>query len=191
MRYFDKIETLGELKKKFRGLALEHHPDHGGDTRIMQEIISEYQRLVKILLDVKASPSENPAPSAPSKASPSEKCEAPRFHCPYQPTTAGGSNPHLLRLATPAFSHKEMCLLAKSLFVYAGLCGKEDLREFYRKLCRIIDPGQCRPYCDYSFNRKVAMQSLKLMRTKILKRTFTSYLWNLFKTSQANLQKAA
>lgn len=175
MRYFDEIKTLGELKKKFRSLALEHHPDHGGDTRIMQEIISEYQKLVNIFADAKA--------SAPHDAS--------RFHCPYKPTTAGGANPDLLRLATPLFSHKEMCLLAKSLFVYAGLCGKEDLREFYRKLCRIIDPGQCRPYCDYSFNRKVAIQSLKLMHTKVLKRVFTSYLWGLFKASQANLQKTA
>lgn len=55
MPYFDEIETLCELKQKFRKLALANHPDHGGDVRVMRDIICEYQRLAKILPDVEPS----------------------------------------------------------------------------------------------------------------------------------------
>lgn len=188
MSYFAEIETLGELKKAFRKLAFENHPDCGGDTGIMRDIICEYQRLASILPDIE------PEPANADEASHVENTpasETPRFHCPYKPATAGGANPRLARLATPVFSHKEICLMAKSLFVYARLDEKEDLREFYRKLCLIIDPGQWKPYRDYYFDRKVALESLKLIRKKVLSRIFTAELWRLVKTSQANLQKAA
>lgn len=186
MRYFAEVETLGELKKEFRRLALVNHPDHGGDACIMRDIICEYQRLAKILPDIELEPEEeeNPAENTPAH-------EAPRFYCAYAPTSAGGANPHLARLATPVFSHKEICLMAKSLFVYGRLGETEDLRGFYRKLCRVIDPGQWKPYCDYHFNRKIAGESLKFMRKKVLNRMFTPNLWNLFKKSLENLQKAA
>lgn len=81
--------------------------------------------------------------------------------------------------------------MAKSLFVYGRLGETEDLRGFYRKLCHVIDPGQWKPYYDYHFNRKIAGESLKFMRKKVLNRMFTPNLWNLFKKSLENLQKAA
>lgn len=183
MRYFADIETLAELKKEFRKLALVNHPDHGGDARVMRDIICEYQRLVKILHDIE--------PEQGEAAKPLEKAQAPRFSCACKPTTAGGANPHLIRLAEPFYAHKDICQMAKTLFVYARLEGKEDIKEFYRKLCRLIDPGQWQSYRDYEFNSKVARKSLKLMRKKVLNRVFTASLWNLVKVSQANLQKAA
>ena len=52
MKYFNKPETLEELKRQYRELALKHHPDKGGDTQTMQSINNEYDELFKILKDV-------------------------------------------------------------------------------------------------------------------------------------------
>ncbi len=38
MAYFQNIHSLAELKKEYRRLALQHHPDKGGDTAIMQHL---------------------------------------------------------------------------------------------------------------------------------------------------------
>ena len=43
-RYFVRIETLEDLKKQYKKLALENHPDRGGDVEIMKEINAEYDR---------------------------------------------------------------------------------------------------------------------------------------------------
>lgn len=45
MKYFANCNTLDELKKEFRRLAMIHHPDHGGDTATMQAINGEYEAL--------------------------------------------------------------------------------------------------------------------------------------------------
>ncbi|WP_276484766.1 hypothetical protein [Paraflavitalea pollutisoli] len=42
MKYFSACTTLEEVKKHYKQLALEHHPDRGGDTATMQEINTEY-----------------------------------------------------------------------------------------------------------------------------------------------------
>lgn len=42
MKYFSACITLEEVKKLYKQLALEHHPDRGGDTATMQEINKEY-----------------------------------------------------------------------------------------------------------------------------------------------------
>ena len=44
MSYFTRCETLNELKATYRRLALEHHPDRGGDTATMQAINAEYEQ---------------------------------------------------------------------------------------------------------------------------------------------------
>ena len=39
--------TIDEIKRQYRRLAMEHHPDRGGDLRAMQEINAEFDRLRK------------------------------------------------------------------------------------------------------------------------------------------------
>ena len=43
--YFTKIETLEELKKRYKQLALKNHPDVGGDVEIMKKINAEYDKI--------------------------------------------------------------------------------------------------------------------------------------------------
>ena len=43
MTYFQNIHSLADLKKEYRRLALEHHPDKGGDTAIMQQVNTELE----------------------------------------------------------------------------------------------------------------------------------------------------
>ncbi|MNK11856.1 DnaJ domain protein [compost metagenome] len=42
MKFFNDCTTLDEVKAKYKKLALEHHPDRGGDTVTMQAINAEY-----------------------------------------------------------------------------------------------------------------------------------------------------
>ena len=39
--------TYAELKKRYRKLALEYHPDHGGDNHLFAAIVGEYEYLKK------------------------------------------------------------------------------------------------------------------------------------------------
>ena len=48
MAYFKNIHSLAELKKEYRRLALENHPDKGGSTEVMQQINVEFERLHEI-----------------------------------------------------------------------------------------------------------------------------------------------
>lgn len=60
MTYFQNIRSLADLKKEYRRLALEHHPDKGGDTATMQRVNIEFEKLYGIWkdrLDVSASAS--------------------------------------------------------------------------------------------------------------------------------------
>ena len=45
MNYFIDIRGFAQLKKEYRRLAIENHPDKGGDTRIMQEINLQFEKL--------------------------------------------------------------------------------------------------------------------------------------------------
>ncbi len=47
--YFKNVNTLEELRKQYKELLKQHHPDNGGEVAIMQEINAEYDRLFKIL----------------------------------------------------------------------------------------------------------------------------------------------
>jgi len=49
MKYFNRIDTLEELKSEYRRLALENHPDKGGKTETMQEINSEFDLMFRII----------------------------------------------------------------------------------------------------------------------------------------------
>ena len=51
MTYFQNIRSLADLKKKYRRLALEHHPDKGGDTAIMQQVNTEFEKLYDVWKD--------------------------------------------------------------------------------------------------------------------------------------------
>lgn len=48
MTYFQNIHSLADLKKEYRRLALEHHPDKSGDTAIMQQVTTEFGRLLRL-----------------------------------------------------------------------------------------------------------------------------------------------
>ena len=50
-KYFENINTLEELRKQYKELLKQHHPDNGGNLETMQEINAEYDRLFKILKD--------------------------------------------------------------------------------------------------------------------------------------------
>lgn len=50
-KHFENIGTLEELRKQYKELLKNHHPDKGGILEIMQEINAEYDRLFKILKD--------------------------------------------------------------------------------------------------------------------------------------------
>lgn len=50
MKYFNDCQTIEEVKKKYKLLAMEHHPDRGGDLVTMQEINCEYAFAVAKLL---------------------------------------------------------------------------------------------------------------------------------------------
>ena len=46
-QYFQGCSSLDEVKRKYKELALKHHPDRGGDTRIMQAVNNEYDAIKK------------------------------------------------------------------------------------------------------------------------------------------------
>jgi len=50
-KYFAGVKTLQELRKTYKKLAFENHPDKGGDVEIMKAINNEYERLSKILIN--------------------------------------------------------------------------------------------------------------------------------------------
>lgn len=53
MKWFNNPQTLEELKKQYKQLAVKHHPDKGGNTANMQEINAEYDRLFEKLKNIR------------------------------------------------------------------------------------------------------------------------------------------
>lgn len=41
-----EVDTVAKARKVYRLLAMKHHPDHGGNTRDMQEINAEYHEIL-------------------------------------------------------------------------------------------------------------------------------------------------
>ncbi|MDD6648284.1 MAG: molecular chaperone DnaJ [Firmicutes bacterium] len=52
MKYFANIKTLEELKKEYKKLALENHPDRGGDVEVMKAINAEYDIMFNKVKDI-------------------------------------------------------------------------------------------------------------------------------------------
>lgn len=49
MKWFNDVRTVEELRKQYRELLKQYHPDNGGNVSVMQEINVEYDRLFDIL----------------------------------------------------------------------------------------------------------------------------------------------
>jgi hypothetical protein len=45
-QYFINCKTIDEVKKLYKELAMQHHPDRGGDTETMQEINNQYHSII-------------------------------------------------------------------------------------------------------------------------------------------------
>ena len=52
MKWFNNPKTLEELKKQYKQLCKQHHPDKGGDLENMKEINGEFDRLFERLKNV-------------------------------------------------------------------------------------------------------------------------------------------
>ena len=52
MKYFNNPKTLEELKKQYRALVMEHHPDGGGSEEAMKAINNEYDMLFPKLKNI-------------------------------------------------------------------------------------------------------------------------------------------
>lgn len=48
-KHFTGIKTLSEAKDLYKKLAMANHPDKGGDTKMMQEINSEFEQVFQFL----------------------------------------------------------------------------------------------------------------------------------------------
>ena len=48
MKFFNNIKSFSELKSQYRTLAIQNHPDRGGDVATMQAINNEYDELYKV-----------------------------------------------------------------------------------------------------------------------------------------------
>ena len=53
MKYFNNIKSFSDLKKQYRKLVLDNHPDKGGSIETMQEINTEFEQLYNIWKDKK------------------------------------------------------------------------------------------------------------------------------------------
>lgn len=49
MKYFENVQTLDDLKRAYRLLAMKHHPDVGGDLATMTAINNEHDELFELL----------------------------------------------------------------------------------------------------------------------------------------------
>jgi len=47
MKFFQNITNLDDLKKEYKRLCKIHHPDLGGNTKVMQDINAEYDQMLE------------------------------------------------------------------------------------------------------------------------------------------------
>jgi len=48
--WFEDVKTVDEAKKVYRKLAMEHHPDQGGNEETFKEIYSQFERVLEIFM---------------------------------------------------------------------------------------------------------------------------------------------
>ena len=75
MAYFGGCKNLQELRAEYRRLAKQHHPDMGGDEKIMMQINAEYDKLSAILPEISAQ-GEEYKPREEAREAPEEYREA-------------------------------------------------------------------------------------------------------------------
>ena len=69
-RYFSNVSSLEQLRKQYRDLLKQYHPDNvNGSTEACQEINAEYDRLFKVLKDKHESKSADSSSSSDAKQS--------------------------------------------------------------------------------------------------------------------------
>ena len=44
MKYFENCKSIEELKKEYRRLVVQNHPDNGGSLEVMKAINAEYEK---------------------------------------------------------------------------------------------------------------------------------------------------
>jgi bifunctional non-homologous end joining protein LigD len=69
--------TDAEVKKRFRTLVKQHHPDHGGDSEIYQRVVEAYQRIINptqstVINAPNFSPTHSTRPTSQSTQSPTD-----------------------------------------------------------------------------------------------------------------------
>lgn len=67
MKHFINVNSLKDLKKQYRKLALANHPDKGGRTEVMQEINIEFDVLFKVWKDKITDSNEQPTSETASE----------------------------------------------------------------------------------------------------------------------------
>lgn len=60
INYFLNTRTVEEIKNLYRTLAMQHHPDRGGDAEVMKEINNQYHQALKACEGQKSGESEKP-----------------------------------------------------------------------------------------------------------------------------------
>ena len=68
-RYFSNVSSLEQLRKQYRDLLKQYHPDNvNGSTEACQEINAEYDKLFKVLKDKHENKSADSSGSSDAKA---------------------------------------------------------------------------------------------------------------------------
>lgn len=164
MEWFANIKCLEYLKIRFRILAKANHPDMGGDTRVMREILEQYHSLAKTL---------PPRPAAEAARSGDGGAPVPAFQ-----------TPAVFRQRTPRFSHRDLCAFARALYVYGGC---QSVHAAYGFIRQSLDPGQSLPYMDYLFNRNIAKKACRSLRREVVRAHAPMSLWRMVKAAQDRL----
>lgn len=64
-KFFDKVKTLDDLKKMYKELAKQHHPDRGGDVATMQAINAEFDKMIEYFAKYGSKTEREKASAAP------------------------------------------------------------------------------------------------------------------------------